>query len=45
MRALKRIRYGEKELIRLKNMLAKAAEDEKQIAESSSVTGMSALLI
>lgn len=29
LRAFKRIRYGEKELARLKNMLAKAAEEEK----------------
>ena len=30
LRAAKRVRYGEKELARLKNMLAKATEDEKE---------------
>lgn len=30
LRAVKRIRYGEKELLRLKNMLAEAAKEEKK---------------
>lgn len=35
LRAFKRIRYGEKELARLKNMLDKAAEEEKQNAQNA----------
>lgn len=41
LRAFKRIRYGEKELARLKNMLEKAAEEEKQNSIAASQSGKS----
>lgn len=43
LRAFKRIRYGEKELTRLKNMLAKAAEEEQSNANDDNKSGTTLL--
>ena len=37
LRAFKRIRYGEKELLRLKNMLTNAEEEEKRLVSATPV--------